>query len=390
MKSIALSFLLLAAIACAQESRPSKESTMTDVVTTASGLQYVVLRKGGDGAAPQMGDAVTVHYRGTLADGTEFDSSYKRNEPTTFKIGQVIEGWNEGLGYMTPGAKYKFIIPPKLGYGERATGPIPANATLTFEVELISVAAGPRFTKADPAKQQKTESGIVWQVLKDSEGAAIKDTDVVVIRYAFWNTSGKLLQSSEAGQELKGPVKDMPLPFLKQAPLAMKVGQTARFEAPAAMVFGAADKGPDLPANSVTVWELEVVRVIVPLPVPAFPGAETAAMTKTASGLAYRMTAPGDTTKPKPVMGTKVMVHYAGWLTDGTLFDTSFARGEPTSFMLGQVIQGWNEVLQLMHPGAVVDVVIPANLAYGQRGAGGKIGPNATLVFRIELVAVDC
>ena len=98
MKSIALSFLLLAAIACAQESRPSKESTMTDVVTTASGLQYVVLRKGGDGAAPQMGDAVTVHYRGTLADGTEFNSSYKRNEPTTFKIGQVIEGWNEGLG----------------------------------------------------------------------------------------------------------------------------------------------------------------------------------------------------------------------------------------------------------------------------------------------------
>lgn len=390
MKSFALSFILLAVFLGAQESRPSTEPTMTDVVTTASGLQYVVLRKGGDGMSPRMGDAVTVHYRGTLADGTEFDSSYKRNEPTTFKIGQVIEGWNEGLGYMTPGAKFKFIIPSKLAYGERATGPIPANATLTFEVELISVAPGPRFTKADPAKQQKSESGLVWEVLKDSQGAAIRDSDVVVVRYAFWNTSGKLLQASEDGQELKGPVKDMPLPFLKQAPLVMKVGQTARFEAPAAMVFGAADKGPDLPANSVTVWQLEIVRVIVPLPVPAFPGADTTAMTKTASGLAYRMTNAGDASKGKPVMGTKVNVHYAGWLTDGTLFDASFTRGEPTSFMLGQVIAGWNEVLQLMHPGAVVEVVIPANLAYGQRGAGAKIGPNATLVFRIELVSADC
>lgn len=108
------------------------------VVTTASGLQYKVLTEGA-GTPPKANDTVTVHYKGTLLDGTEFDSSYKRGQPATFGVGQVIKGWTEALQLMKPGAKWQLFIPPDLAYGPQGRPGIPPNALLQFEVELISV-----------------------------------------------------------------------------------------------------------------------------------------------------------------------------------------------------------------------------------------------------------
>ena len=109
------------------------------VKTTPSGLQYLVIKEG-TGKQPSAADAVTVHYRGTLLDGTEFDSSFKRNQPATFPLNRVILGWIEGVQLMKEGAKYRFVIPSELAYGRRgAGGLIGPNATLIFEIELISV-----------------------------------------------------------------------------------------------------------------------------------------------------------------------------------------------------------------------------------------------------------
>ncbi len=109
------------------------------VQQTASGLQYQILKEG-SGDKPKPTDTVTVHYSGTLIDGTEFDSSFKRNMPATFPLNRVIPGWTEGLQLINPGGKVKLVIPPDLGYGPRgAGGVIPPNATLVFEVELIKV-----------------------------------------------------------------------------------------------------------------------------------------------------------------------------------------------------------------------------------------------------------
>ncbi len=110
------------------------------VVTTASGLQYQVIKEG-TGAKPKPENLVTVHYAGTLLDGTEFDSSYKRGEPAKFLLGSVVPGWTEALQLMPLGSKYKLWIPAKLGYGDAGTpgGPIPPNSTLVFDVELLEI-----------------------------------------------------------------------------------------------------------------------------------------------------------------------------------------------------------------------------------------------------------
>lgn len=109
------------------------------VITTASGLQYQVLREG-NGQSPKATDTVECHYEGTLIDGTKFDSSYDRRQTATFPLNQVIAGWTEGLQLMKEGGKYRFFIPYELGYGERGAGAsIPPFSTLVFDVELVSV-----------------------------------------------------------------------------------------------------------------------------------------------------------------------------------------------------------------------------------------------------------
>ncbi len=112
-----------------------------EVTTTETGLQYKVITAG-TGEMPKADDKVTVHYRGTLIDGTEFDSSYKRNQPATFPVKGVIAGWTEALQLMQKGAKWQLVIPAKLGYGANGAPPnIPGNATLIFEVELLDIEA---------------------------------------------------------------------------------------------------------------------------------------------------------------------------------------------------------------------------------------------------------
>jgi FKBP-type peptidyl-prolyl cis-trans isomerase FklB len=138
------------------------------VVTLPSGLQYKVLVEG-KGESPKATDTVTVNYRGTLLDGTEFDSSYKRGQPATFNVTGVIRGWTEALQLMKPGAKWQLYIPAELAYGERGSGAnIGPNAALQFEVELIS------FKGTQPATAEPVTSDIIRVPSADEMKAGAK------------------------------------------------------------------------------------------------------------------------------------------------------------------------------------------------------------------------
>jgi FKBP-type peptidyl-prolyl cis-trans isomerase FklB len=132
-----------------------RNSSEKDVHTTSSGLQYIVLAAGDPmAAAPTLGDQVTVRYRGTLLDGTEFDSSDARGAPSRFLVGGVIKGWQEALLMMKPGAKWRLFVPPELAYGAKERRNIPGGSLLIFEVELTgvtAVAAAPAPPSAPPA-----------------------------------------------------------------------------------------------------------------------------------------------------------------------------------------------------------------------------------------------
>ena len=127
------------------------------VITTESGLQYMVLNEG-DGPRPKATDRVKVHYRGTLIDGTEFDSSHGRGKPATFSVKGVVAGWTEALQLMKVGSKYRLFIPSELAYGKRGRGPkIGPNAALIFELELLEIEKKPSGHPAAPAPKAKTK-----------------------------------------------------------------------------------------------------------------------------------------------------------------------------------------------------------------------------------------
>lgn len=141
-KFIGLFMIVLLIPACGSENEKTKAKDTMEKVTLPSGLEYEILKEG-DANAPiaKKGDTVSVHYTGTLTDGTKFDSSVDRGQPFSFLLGAgyVIKGWDDGVAGMKVGEKRRLTIPAELGYGSRAMGKIPANSTLIFDVELLKI-----------------------------------------------------------------------------------------------------------------------------------------------------------------------------------------------------------------------------------------------------------
>jgi FKBP-type peptidyl-prolyl cis-trans isomerase FklB len=145
----------------------AKNKTEPGVVTLPDGLQYIVEVEG-KGESPKADSEVSVNYRGTLIDGTEFDSSFKRNQPFTTRVqGGIIKGWTEALELMKPGAKWKLFIPPSLAYGERPMGPtIAPNSTLIFEIELLSVKQGSPLTPTPSSTVRPPNAPLTSDIIK--------------------------------------------------------------------------------------------------------------------------------------------------------------------------------------------------------------------------------
>ncbi len=364
-------------------------------VTTPSGLKLEMLSEGKPNTAPKPGDRVKVHYTGWLAEGgTKFDSTLDRGKPLEFVlgVGMVIEGWDEGIALLGVGSKAKLQIPAALGYGAEGHpgAKIPANADLVYEVEVVEVVTGkplPAFRAADPATQKTTASGLKWEELEEGKGGALLGSDVVELGCTVWTTDGKLVFSSSAlGMPIAGEVSTARLTrtgekFLPEALLLMKAGGKCRVEVPAELCWGQTKVLPRLAANTPTVWQVDVLKTIRFVPL------DPAKTKKTASGLEVEMLEEGTGAAPGP--GSRVAVHYTGWLENGTEFDSSHRRGQPATFALNEVIKGWTEGLQLMKEGGICRFRIPAPLAYGAQAKGDKIPANSTLIFEVQLLKVQ-
>ncbi len=394
MKKIIL--LLLAAIAFnvnAQDKAKIKSQKIKKPKTmkTASGLEYTITEKG-NGKKPQKGDKITVHYTGKLTNDTIFDSSVKKGTPFSFRVGegQVIKGWDEAFLLLQEGDKATLKIAPDLAYGEQANGPIPANSTLIFDVELLSVTEGIKPFDVKGKDTITTPSGLKYVIVKENKTGESTAGKKATIHYSGFLRDGKMFDSSvDRGQPLIAQVGKAKLfPGLDESVAILRKGEKGRFIIPSALAFGERGGGP-VPPNNDIIMDLEVTDV-QEITVPVKYDTTGITPKTTASGLKYfEIKRSGNPQKAEA--GKNVKVHYSGYLADGKMFDSSVERGEPIEFALGggNVIAGWEEGIALMHVGDKFRLVIPYSLAYGEQGRAPVIPAKADLTFDVELIKVS-
>jgi peptidylprolyl isomerase len=247
--------------------------------------------------------------------------------------------------------------------------------------------AAPEDVAKPPADAKRTASGLTTKVLKEGNGKdKPKAHDQVRVHYSGWTKDGKMFDSSvQRGEPATFGVSQV-IPGWTEALQLMSKGEKRRVWIPGKLAYGDSPRA-GAPAGDLTfdVELLEIVAMPAPPEVPSDVKAPPKTAKKTASGLSYTLLKKGTGTK-KPAATDRVQVHYTGWTTDGKMFDSSVARGQPATFPLDSVIKGWTEGVQLMKVGDKMRFWIPATLAYGDKPGAGA--PRGMLVFDVELLQI--
>ncbi len=426
---------------------PSTTEEQSEFTSTGSGLKYRYVRSGDSaGETVSESDLVCVHYRGALQDGTEFDSSYERGEPTILPVDQLIPGWREGLQLMRPGDELELVVPPGLGYGEAGVPPrIGPNATLIFDVELLNTFnpetlagplpdwtncaddAFPDYTqrKADALAQAEqflaqnasrdgvitTESGLQYQITESGpeEGPMPELTDFVCVHYRGALPNGTEFDSSyQRGSAITFGVENV-IPGWTEALQLMRPGDVWQLTVPPELGYGEFGSGELIGPNAVLQFDVELFDVRSRNAIPGQDCAdpdylelkrtalaeaeaflaenrEREGVIETDSGLQYRILEEGPEDGPHPENGQYVCVHYRGELLNGEEFDSSYARELAAAFPSNRLIPGWVEALKIMTPGDKWQLFIHPKLGYSDAGAGDAIGPNQLLNFEVEMI----
>jgi FKBP-type peptidyl-prolyl cis-trans isomerase len=353
-----------------------------DATKTASGLIYKKANSVAEGVVAGKNDSVTLHYTGwKQSNGETIFSTRTRGQPAPMTVANAAPGLSEVLQLLAKGERATVWVPPTLAEKSASS----AGETVVYDIEIIEVKQAPK-TPVDvagpPASAKKLASGTSYLVMNGGEGDIARPYDDVTFNYTVWDSTGKMMDSSETrNRPATAPPYKMP-PGLGDVLVTMNKGQRNRFWIDADKMGGPAD-GP----GGQLCFELQVVDVKKPAaeppPVPKDVAAPPKDAKKTEKGVSYKvLTAGKGTATPKAI--DTVKVHYAGWSVDGKMFDTSRISGQPSTFSLNGVIAGWTDGLQVMHVGDTVRFWIPEELAY----KGNPAKPQGMLVFDIELLEI--
>lgn len=400
-----------------------ENSKKAGIQTTASGLQYQIIKEG-TGPNPGATDRVKVHYTGTFVDGQTFDSSIERGEPSTFGLNEVIQGWQEGIPMMKVGGRYRFFVPPNLGYGTNVPPSIPPNAVLIFDVELLEIVndGGLLSTKGEFSYSygfmlsnslndlgfSPPEREVDAFMRGYEKGFSVSKEDLAAVELAVRERIESRTPATTP-EDAKAVAYNIGL--VSSASIAQQLDAHKEDFDARSLAKGYQDAYNNA---SPQYTEKEMTKAVNSYFEPkqaamqdrrAIEEAQAAAANKAKgkafleenaqkdgvvslpSGLQYQVIKEG--TGNRALSTSNVTTHYTGTLLDGTVFDSSVERGEPATFRLNQVIQGWQEGIPLMKKGAKYRFFIPSQLAYGDRSMGSQIPAGSLLIFEVELLEIE-
>lgn len=361
-------------------------------ITTESGLKIVMVEEGA-GEKPLPGQFVKVAYTGQLADGTLFNRA-NAAAPYIFRVGEgeVIPGWEEALSMLNEGGRAFLLVPPELAYGDDGAPGIGPGETLVFDIVLLRIFDGSPSLPAqvDADTFTETDSGLKYYDTERGDGDIPSTNFMVTVHYSVWLDDGTKVDSTLD--------RDLPYTFVldqdhvisgwEEGIRSMQVGGKRQLVIPSTLAYE--DEGIDgvVPEGATLIFDIDLLQIL--RPAPDFPLPIGAAnFTETDRGLQFFDFELGDGASPED--GSVVSIHYTGWLSDGTKFDSSLDLGRPYTFVVGQgeVIAGMDEGVRSMQVGGERQLTIPAELAYGAGGFGNLIPPDETLTFEVELVDVQ-
>eukprot|EP00899_Mesostigma_viride_P014709 jgi/Mesvir1/23239/Mv09241-RA.1 len=352
-----------------------KEGDEKDILNNG-GVVKKLVKKGTGWEHPEPGDEVTVHYVGKLLDGTQFDSSRDRGEPFTFKIGQgqVIKGWDEGVGLMKKGEVALITCKPEYAYGAAGSPPtIPPNSTLVFEVELLSWKSVSDICEDGGVIKKVLVPGSNWVMPRKEDEVRVKYTARVKGGDVFESTPDEGIEFSMSKGHL--------CRAMREAVLTMKKGEQAQLIVRPDYGFGAEGRPPTVPPGATLEIDVTLLSWKTVEDVTKDGGVVKKALNEPA---VYK----------KPNEGAKVKARLVGKLSDGTVFQRH-EEGNELEFVTdaGEVILGLDKVVMDMKKEEQAEVVIQPSYGYGESGASegllAPVPPNATLHYDITLVSFE-